>query len=60
MLQGPENPHGNPGSGFDDIAMGIQENPAAFFRHTFLPPFYSVGGPTPRATAPSKPRWTPP
>ncbi len=45
MLQGPENPHGNPGSGFADIAKGIQEDPAAFFRHTFLPPFHGVGSP---------------
>ncbi len=44
MLQSKENPHGNPGSGFDDIAKGIKDDVAAFFRHTFLPPFYGVGG----------------
>ena len=44
MLKSENNPHGNPSSGFDDIAKGIQEDPAAFFRRTFLPPFYGVGG----------------
>jgi non-heme chloroperoxidase len=44
MLQSKDNPHGNPGAGFDDIAQGIEQDIAAFFRHTFLPPFYGVGG----------------
>ena len=45
VLKSEDNPHGNPASGFDDIKAGIQDDIAAFFRHTFLPPFYGVGGP---------------
>ena len=44
VLKSADNPHGNPGSSFDDIRDGIQADIAAFFRHTFLPPFYGVGG----------------
>ncbi len=44
VLQSPDNPHGNPASGFDDIAAGTEKDIAAFFRHTFLPPFYGMGG----------------
>ena len=44
VLKSEDNPHGNPGSSFDPINQGIQEDPAAFFRDTFLPPFYGVGG----------------
>jgi len=40
VLQSEDNPHGNPASGFDDIKAGIEKDIAAFFRHTFLPPFY--------------------
>ncbi len=40
LLQSESNPHGNPASGFDDIKAGIEKDVAAFFRHTFLPPFY--------------------
>jgi len=45
LLQSKDNPHGNPASGYDDIAAGIEKDIAGFFRHTFLPPFYGVGGP---------------
>jgi len=40
VLQSEDNPHGNPASGFDDIKAGIEKDIAAFFRQTFLPPFY--------------------
>ena len=44
VLKSEDNPHGNPASGFDDIKAGIEKDIAAFFRHTFLPPFYGAGG----------------
>ncbi len=44
MLKSDDNPHGNPGEGFDDIAKGIAADPAKFFKETFLPPFYGMNG----------------
>lgn len=45
MLKSEQNPDGNPGEGFNDIAAGIAADPAKLFAETFLPPFYGVGGP---------------
>ncbi|MFS0771417.1 alpha/beta fold hydrolase [Sphingomonas sp. 1P08PE] len=43
MLKTDDNPHGTPQSTFDQIAEGIQEDRAKFFRHTFTPQFYGAG-----------------
>lgn len=43
MLKTDDNPHGTPQSTFDQIAAGITEDRARFFRRTFVPAFYGVG-----------------
>ncbi|MBJ6123097.1 alpha/beta fold hydrolase [Sphingomonas mollis] len=43
MLKTDDNPDGTPQSTFDQIADGIKEDRAKFFRHTFVPQFYGVG-----------------
>ncbi len=45
MLKSDDNPAGHTPSDYEDIVAGIEKDVAAFFRHTFLPPFYGVGGP---------------
>ncbi len=45
ILQSADNPHGNPGSGYDKLAKSIADDPATFFKDEFLPPMYGVGGP---------------
>lgn len=43
MLQTPDNPDGTPQSTFDEIAEGIKDDRAHFFRQTFFPQFFGVG-----------------
>lgn len=43
ILKADDNPTGHPPSDYEDIVAGIEKDPAAFFRHTFLPPFYGKG-----------------
>lgn len=44
ILQSHDNPHGDPGAGYNEIAKGITDDPAKFFKQSFLPPFYGIGG----------------
>ena len=61
VLQSPDNPHGNPGSSFEPINQGIQEDPAAFSATTSCRPSTARPRPpcsawaTPPATMCSKP-----
>ena len=43
MLKADDNPAGHTVSDYEDIVAGIEKDAAAFFRHTFLPPFYGKG-----------------
>ena len=43
MLQTADNPAGHTPADYQDIVLGIEHDAAAFFRHTFLPPFYGKG-----------------
>ncbi len=43
MLQADDNPAGHTPADYEDIVTGIEKDAAAFFRHTFLPPFYGKG-----------------
>jgi len=43
MLKTPDNPHGTPQETFDNIAKGIHEDRAHFFRQAFFPAFFGVG-----------------
>jgi len=45
MLKSDDNPAGHTPSDYEDIVTGIEKDAAAFYRHTFLPPFYGVGMP---------------
>ncbi len=45
MLKADDNPAGHTARDYEDIVAGIQKDAAAFFRRTFLPPFYGVGTP---------------
>lgn len=40
MLKSDDNPAGHTPAEYEDIVAGIERDAAAFFRHTFLPPFY--------------------
>jgi len=43
MLKSNDNPAGHTPSDYEDIVAGIEKDAAAFYRHTFLPPFYGKG-----------------
>ncbi len=43
MLQAPDNPAGHTPQDYEEIVAGIEKDAPAFFRHTFLPPFYGKG-----------------
>ena len=43
MLKADDNPAGHTPQDYEDIVSGIEQDVAAFFRHTFLPPFYGRG-----------------
>ncbi len=43
MLKADDNPAGHTPADYEDIVSGIEKDAAAFFRHTFLPPFYGKG-----------------
>ena len=43
MLKADDNPSGHTPSDYEGIVAGIEEDAAAFFRRTFLPPFYGKG-----------------
>ncbi len=43
MLQADDNPAGHTPADYEDIVSGIEKDAAAFYRHTFLPPFYGKG-----------------
>ncbi len=43
MLKSDDNPAGHTPADYKDIVAGIESDAAAFFRHTFLPPFYGKG-----------------
>ena len=45
MLKADDNPAGHTPQDYEDIVAGIEKDAAAFYRHTFLPPFYGVGMP---------------
>ena len=45
MLKSDDNPAGHIPQDYEDIVAGIEKDAAAFYRHTFLPPFYGVGMP---------------
>ncbi len=45
MLQSADNPAGHTPADYEEIVAGIEKDAAAFYRHTFLPPFYGVGMP---------------
>jgi len=43
MLKSDDNPAGHTAEEYQDIVAGIEKDAAAFYRHTFLPPFYGKG-----------------
>lgn len=43
MLKSDDNPAGHTPADYEAIVAGIEKDAAAFFRHTFLPPFYGKG-----------------
>ena len=43
MLQSEDNPAGHTPEDYQAIVDGIEKDAAAFYRHTFLPPFYGKG-----------------
>ncbi len=43
MLQADDNPAGHTPADYEDIVAGIEKDAAAFYRQTFLPPFYGKG-----------------
>lgn len=45
MLQADDNPAGHTREDYEEIVAGVETDAAAFYRHTFLPPFYGVGMP---------------
>jgi non-heme chloroperoxidase len=44
MLRADDNPAGHTPADYEGIVAGIEKDAAAFYRHTFLPPFYGKGG----------------
>ncbi len=45
MLKADDNPAGFTSKDYEGIVSGIETDAAAFYRHTFQPPFYGVGTP---------------
>ena len=45
MLKSADNPAGFTPSDYEGIVAGIEKDAAAFYRHTFQPPFYGIGTP---------------
>ncbi len=43
MLKSDDNPAGHTPADYEGIVAGIEKDAAAFYRHTFLPPFYGQG-----------------
>ncbi len=43
MLQAEDNPAGHTPADYEDIVAGIEKDAAAFYRQSFLPPFYGKG-----------------
>ena len=43
MLKADDNPAGHTREDYEEIVAGIEKDAAAFYRHTFLPPFYGKG-----------------
>jgi len=43
MLKSEDNPAGHTPEDYEGIVAGIEKDEAAFFRHTFMPPFYGKG-----------------
>ncbi len=45
MLKADDNPAGFTAEDYEGIVNGIEKDAAAFYRHTFQPPFYGIGTP---------------
>ena len=43
MFKSDDNPAGHTAKDYEDIVAGIEKDAPAFYRHTFLPPFYGKG-----------------